>query len=73
MDKQKQKAAALAAVASYIKTEEEIISAQLMSASPPPIDAPSENVPRSQTKVWSLSGRQTQSHMRSMMQMKAFH
>lgn len=58
METNKKIAAAMAAVMTYIKTEEESVII------PPP--APSG------PSVWSISGRQELMNIRSMMQFKAF-
>ena len=60
-------AAAISAVMSYIKTEEEIIYQQAMAA-PTAAQTPAA-VP---TKMWALSGRQAIMQMRNLMQLKTF-
>jgi hypothetical protein len=61
----KRVAAALAAVATYIQTEEEAL------VMPPP----EKPQPRSfdQGNLWALSGRQGMMQMRGLMQMKTFN
>ena len=58
MDTKKKIAAAMAAVMTYIKVEEE------SAIMPPPAPAG--------LSVWSISGRQEMMQLRSMMQFKAF-
>jgi hypothetical protein len=60
--------AAISAVMSYIKTEEEIIYQQAM-ATPAAKQTTAAEVP---TKMWALSGRQAIMQMRNLMQMKTF-
>jgi hypothetical protein len=62
---EKRLAAALAAVTTYIQTEEEAL------LSPPP----KRPEPRrfDQGNLWSLSGRQGMMNMRGLMQMKTFN
>ena len=66
---EKKKAAAIAAVIDYIKTEEEAIMMQAAEAPVEPAAAPA--VPPA--GLWGISGRQEMMQMRNMMQMKAFH
>ena len=68
MENRKKKAAAISAVISYIKTEEEALSMQPITAD----HAPYSSAPV-QLKLWGISGRQAQMQMRNLMQMKAFH
>ncbi|MDM8522372.1 hypothetical protein QUF80_03280 [Desulfococcaceae bacterium HSG8] len=70
MDKSKAKmTAAVAAVMSYIQTEEEAVCmASCMQAAPAALAPPAAPL-----KLWGISGRQAQMQMRNMMQMKAFH
>jgi len=65
---EKKKAAAIAAVIDYIKTEEEAIMRQAaeVPAEPVAVAAPL-------TGLWGISGRQELMQMRNMMQLKAFH
>ncbi|HDL08079.1 MAG TPA: hypothetical protein ENG35_04995 [Desulfobacteraceae bacterium] len=71
MDISKKTAAAISAVISHIKTDEDIVAhavaAPLQQQALPAVYAP---VP---VKLWGLNGRQAQMQMRSMMQVKAFH
>ena len=69
MENKKKKAAAISAVISYIKTEEEALSMQPIAAAD---HAPYSSAPV-QLKLWGISGRQAQMQMRNLMQMKAFH
>ena len=69
MENRKKKAAAISAVMSYIKTEEEAFSLQPIAAAD---HAPYSSAPV-QLKLWGISGRQAQMQMRNLMQMKAFH
>ncbi len=62
------KAAALAAVINYIKTEEEAIMMQAPEVPAEPISAVA-----APPALWGISGRQELMQMRNMMQMKAFH
>ena len=65
MDKKKV-TAAMSAVMTYRKTQEEAAYAQSLRA-----DRPKRpNVPNG---LWGMSGRQAQMQMRSMLQMKSFH
>ena len=62
---EKRLAAALAAVASYIQTEEEALV----------MPAPKRPEPRrfDQGNLWAMSGRQGMMQMRGLMQMKTFN
>ncbi len=63
MNRNKKRAAAVSAVLAYIRTEEtQCIPPGVM---PPPAMA----VPN----AWGISGRQSQMHLRGMMQLKGFH
>ena len=68
MENKKKKAAAISAVMSYIKTEEEAVSMQ------PAIVTDSADFGSRQVSLnlWGINGRQAQMQMRSLMQMKAF-
>ena len=68
MQPDKKIAAAISAVMSYIKTEEEMVYQQTMAARAAS-QAATAKVP---TKMWALSGRQAIMQMRSLMQMKTF-
>jgi hypothetical protein len=66
MKNPKMVAAAITAVAAYIRMEEEAIALQLMHGAaykPPP----------ERFSPWQLSGRQAQMQMRTQMQLKAYH
>jgi len=69
MEPDKKIAAAISAVMSYIKTEEEIIYQQSTTAPAASQGAAAAGVP---TKMWALSGRQAIMQMRTLMQMKTF-
>ena len=65
----RKKAAAIAAVMNYIKSEEEMICAQAAAgrgAGPQAAGPVSVN-------LWGVSGRQAMMQMRSLMQMRSFH
>ena len=74
MKKDKKMAAALAAVAAYIKSEQE--ARMMMPAQPGQQTVPTA-VPIEKSfgsgNSWSLSGRQAQMQNRGLMQMKLFH
>jgi hypothetical protein len=69
----RKKAAAIAAVAHYMKTQEEAMALHRSWAAEPWV-SPEETavIPRQETNLWGVSGRQEQMQMRAMMQMKAF-
>jgi len=69
----KKRIAAIAAVANYIKSEQEAVafSQSQISGFVPTIAATKEQAPLV-VNFWGISGRQQQMQMRSMMQMKAF-
>jgi hypothetical protein len=67
---EKKKAAALAAVMHYIKSEEEMILAQA-AAGRAGAQAPAR--PPVSINLWGLSGRQALMQMRNQMQMRGFH
>ncbi len=72
MKEKKIKAAAMAGIAAYIKTEEE--AAQALAQASPGIEAQKifdDSISRA--KPWGISGRQAQMNARFLMQMKAFH
>jgi hypothetical protein len=69
MKPDKKIAAAISAVMSYVKTEEEIIYQQTMAAPAATQIAVAAAVP---TKMWALSGRQAIMQMRTLMQLKTF-
>jgi len=68
MDNEKKISAAIAAVMSYIQTEEEAVCAASMAAAP----AAYAPAPAAPVKLWAVSGRQAMMQMRNLMQMKAF-
>ena len=63
----KKMAAAMSAVMTYIKTEEEQAYMQSIAA------AARRSRPRPAINLWGVSGRQDQMQMRGMLQMKSFH
>lgn len=74
---EKKLAAAMAAVMTYIRTEEEALAQQAMSYYPQPqyhtTEVVVEKITAVQMNSWGMTGRQAQMQMRTMMQMKAFH
>ncbi|MEA3428616.1 MAG: hypothetical protein U9Q84_05280 [Thermodesulfobacteriota bacterium] len=69
MENKKKKAAAISAVMSYIKTEEEVVDMQ-----PAIVTDRADFVSRQVLlNLWGINGRQAQMQMRSLMQMKVFH
>ncbi len=66
MEKNKKISAAIAAVMNYISMEEAVCMET-------PVEDKKETGPCGSFSLWSLSGRQSQMQMRSMMQMKGFH
>jgi hypothetical protein len=70
MENSRKVSAAIAAVMSYIMTEEEAGCIQSMAAtSVKAVPAPHAATP---VKLWGASGRQSQMQMRNMMQMRTF-
>ena len=67
--KQKKIAAAISGVLAYIKTEEEILCAQQMGT--PAAGLPTQP-PATPLKLWGISGRQEQMHLRGLMQLRTF-
>jgi len=65
---QKKLAAAVSGVLAYIKTEEEALYAQQMGVAAGLPASP----PTAPVKLWGISGRQEQMHLRNLMQMRAF-
>jgi len=70
---EKKKAAALAAVINYIKTEEEAIMLQAAQVPEEPAVAPALAPALAPVNLWGVSGRQDMMQMGNMMQLKAFH
>jgi hypothetical protein len=68
MELDNRKAAVIAAVMRYIKSEEELLEAAVMAARGPAPVAASVKI-----NHWGLSGRQTMMQMRNLMQIKGFH
>lgn len=64
MENKKKKVAAISAVMSYIRTEEEVVCVQPADALK---QAPYSSAPV-QLNLWGISGRQAQMQMRSLMQ-----
>ena len=67
MEPDKKKAAAIAAVISYLKTEEEMMAMQAMS-----VPAAAQAAAPVSMNMWAMSGRQAMMQMRNMMQMKVY-
>jgi hypothetical protein len=67
---EKKLAAAMAAVATYIKTEQE---AAALAASGIPLSEEPAPMAQASVNMWGLSGRQSMMQMRNLMQMKAFN
>ncbi|MFZ0243079.1 MAG: hypothetical protein WAL90_15670 [Desulfobacterales bacterium] len=69
MGLEKKKAAAIAAVMSYIESEEEMVAAQAMAGrgAGQPVSGPVA------INLWGLNGRQTMMQLRSLMQLRSFH
>ncbi len=67
MDQEKKMKAAVSAVLTYIKSEEEVAVSSGMIA--PPVDTRQARVPG----YWGLNGRMAQMNQRDMMQLKSFH
>lgn len=66
---EKKISAAIAAVMSYIRTEEEAVCAASMMAAPAVASQPGPSAPMS---LWAISGRQSMMQTRNLMQMRAF-
>jgi len=71
MEDPKKISAAVSAVMNYIKTEEEAICIQSL-AEPAVAPIPEAYAAAAPVKLWAMSGRQAQMHMRTMMQMRTF-
>lgn len=65
----KKKAAAIAAVMNYIKSEEEQVCAQAMAGG----GAGPQAAGPEAINLWGLSGRQSMMQLRSLMQLRSFH
>ncbi len=75
MEIKKKRAAAIAAVTCYLKTEQEAAAMQAMAAQAAEQTQIAQAVQAAAApplKVWGISGRQAQMQMRNMMQMKVF-
>jgi len=71
MTDDKKKAAAIAAVMSYLQDEEAAYAQAAMAGLP---QAPAAAVSAADImKPWAMSGRQAQMQMRTLMQMRTFH
>jgi hypothetical protein len=70
MEDKKKIAAALSAVMNYIKTEEEAMYIQ--SLAEPFFEPIPKAYAAAPVKLWGMSGRQDQMHLRTMMQMRTF-
>jgi hypothetical protein len=68
MENNQKRAAALAAVAHYIKSEQE---AQIAAQSA--VVSGTSKRPPAGVGAWTVSGRSSQMQMRGLMQMKSFH
>lgn len=66
----RKRAAAVAAVTGYLRTEEEALALQSQAAPSAPAVRPA--TPATPLKVWGLSGRQAQMQIRRMMQLRTF-
>ncbi len=69
----RKKAAAMSAVMAYIRTEEDAVILAGSQAAGESAASAGFAAPASPAKPWGFSGRQDMMHLRSMMQMKAFH
>ena len=75
MDIRKKRAAALAAVTCYLKTEQEAAAVQAMAAQAAEqarIQPATPAAAAPPLKIWGISGRQAQMQVRNMLQMKTF-
>ena len=72
MKADRKQSAAISAVVSYIKAQEEAFaSTEPESGEFSAVEAPGTGMPAPAMSVWNLSGRQQQMQMRNLMQMKA--
>jgi hypothetical protein len=69
MASDKKKAAAIAAVMNYIKSEEEMVAAQATAGT----GVGQQVAGPVSTNLWGMSGRQAMMQMRNLMQMRSFH
>ncbi len=69
MENRKKGAAAVSAVMCYLKTEEEAMGMQAGAAA---AAAPARQ-PAPPVSAWSAGGRQSQMHLRNLMQLRTFH
>jgi hypothetical protein len=70
MSDNKKKVAAISAVMSYLRQEEEVFATQQLNAS---TGVPTSGKPQASFNAWGMSGRQAQMQTRSLMQMKALY
>ncbi len=70
MDNQKKISAAIAAVAHYIRMEEDAIRMQAAGYGMPQV--PTAQLPVAAVNLWGMNGRQTQMQMRNLMQLRTF-
>lgn len=74
MKEKKKKIAAIAAVANYIKAEQERFAMVLpQDVVPHPASVGTSALNKPVMKLWGASGRHEQMQLRCMVQMKAFH
>ena len=76
MNQKKKRAAALTAVAAYIKSGQEAQMAMAQAAQPAqpvPTTITIEKTVMVAGNTWGISGRQEQMQMRHLVQMKSFH
>jgi hypothetical protein len=73
MNSKKKQAAAIAAVVSYLNTEQEAVAVLASAVAASDVEhPPGARLAAPPLKVWGISGRQVQMQMRNMMQMKTF-
>lgn len=73
MTMDKKTAAAISAVMAYIRTEEDAVILTGASAAEEAAAPAAPAVMPAPAKPWGYSGRQDNMHLRTMMQLKAFH
>ena len=69
MASDKKRAAAIAAVMNYIKSEEELVAAQAAAGR----GAGQQATGPVSINLWGVSGRQAMMQMRNLMQLRSFH
>ena len=67
MASEKKRAAVVAAVMNYIKSEEELVAAQAASGAGQPAAG------LAAVNLWGVSGRQAMMQLRTLMQLRSFH